>query len=87
MECLPLSSLKFNFEELIEWNSKFKCPTCSNGGQKDDGCTHMNDCLCGVDWCYFCQHTLPLNNSEHNSNWYATPPFFQCIFVTLDQAR
>jgi hypothetical protein len=33
----------------------------------------MNDCLCGVDWCYFCQEILPPNNSEHNSNWHINP--------------
>lgn len=43
--CFPLASLKFKFDEAMEWNSKFKCPTCNFGGQKDDACTHMKECV------------------------------------------
>ena len=53
--CFPLASLKFRFDEVMELNSKFKCPTCNFGGQKDDACTHMKECPCAVPWCYFCQ--------------------------------
>ena len=54
----------------MEWNSKFKCPSCSFGGQKDDACTHM-ECDCGVNWCYFCQQALPTNMFDHNADWHA----------------
>lgn len=68
--CFPLASLNFKFDEVMEWNSKFKCPTCSFGGQKDDACTHMKECPCAVNWCYFCQKVLPPNMFDHNSDWH-----------------
>jgi hypothetical protein len=68
--CFPLATLKFKFDEVMEWNSKFKCPTCSFGGQKDDACTHMKECPCAVNWCYFCQQVLPPNMFDHNSDWH-----------------
>ena len=68
--CVPLASLKFKFDEVMELNSKFKCPTCLFGGQKDDACTHMTECPCAVNWCYFCQQVLPSNMFDHNSDWH-----------------
>jgi hypothetical protein len=68
--CFPLASLKFKFDEVMEWSSKFKCPTCHFGGQKDDACTHMTVCPCAVNWCYFCQQVLPSNMFDHNSDWH-----------------
>jgi hypothetical protein len=68
--CFPLASLKFKFDEAMELSSRFKCPTCNFGGQKDDACTHMKECPCAVNWCYFCQQVLPPNMSDHNSDWH-----------------
>jgi len=68
--CFPLASLKFKFDEAMEWNSKFKCPTCNFGGQKDDACTHMKECPCAVPWCYFCQKILPSSMFTHNADWH-----------------
>ena len=65
--CFPLASLKFKLDEAMEWNSKFKCPTCNFGGQKDDACTHMKECPCAVHWCYFCQQVY---HGDHNSDWH-----------------
>eukprot|EP01017_Pseudomicrothorax_dubius_P007561 TRINITY_DN12364_c0_g1_i3.p1 TRINITY_DN12364_c0_g1~~TRINITY_DN12364_c0_g1_i3.p1 ORF type:complete len:367 (-),score=74.04 TRINITY_DN12364_c0_g1_i3:151-1251(-) len=72
LECLELSEIKKNLEDIIANSNTMKCPNCNVVGRKDENCMHIYCYKCLKSFCYFCGLHFD-DFCSHNQNWKQDP--------------